>query len=36
MILRRLDMLNLIARSCHNVLLAAIGLLTIVLVVTAL
>jgi hypothetical protein len=36
MILRRLDMLNLIARSCHNVLLAAIGLLTIALIVSAL
>ena len=36
MLLRRLDMLNVIARACHNVLLAAIGLLTIAVIVSAL
>jgi len=33
---RRLNMLNLTARWCHNVLLAAMGLLTIALVFSAL
>ena len=36
MLLRKLDVLNVVARSFHNVLLAAIGLLTMALIVSAL
>jgi hypothetical protein len=36
MLFGRLDMLSAIARTFHNVLLTAIGLLTIAVIVTAL